>query len=224
MKGGITSGLVYPRAICHLATRYRIRRTGGASAGAIAAAFTAAAECGMRAPSGGFELLDRTPTMLGSALRELFQPRRQTAGVHRLLMAVVDRRVSVPGKVVAALRFVVVAAWSWMLVGTVFLGAVGAGAGIAVASRGDGPIDRATALWVGLLWVPFLVVVVLLIGAMRAVSRTMAAVADNGFGIVDGHASAGSVPLTDWLHARLNSAGRSGLGGSSSHLRPALGS
>lgn len=44
MKGGITSGLVYPLAACRLATRYRFRQVGGASAGAIAAALTAAAE------------------------------------------------------------------------------------------------------------------------------------------------------------------------------------
>ncbi|MEF2279808.1 patatin-like phospholipase family protein [Deinococcus sp. YIM 134068] len=44
MKGGVTSGLVYPGAIRVLATRYRFRHIGGTSAGAIAAALTAAAE------------------------------------------------------------------------------------------------------------------------------------------------------------------------------------
>jgi hypothetical protein len=38
MKGGITSGVVYPTAICELATQYQFRNIGGASAGAIAAA------------------------------------------------------------------------------------------------------------------------------------------------------------------------------------------
>ena len=38
MKGGITSGIVYPRAIARLAAHYRLRSVGGASAGAIAAA------------------------------------------------------------------------------------------------------------------------------------------------------------------------------------------
>jgi hypothetical protein len=37
MKGGITSGVVYPLTACQLAKRYRFRRLGGASAGAIAA-------------------------------------------------------------------------------------------------------------------------------------------------------------------------------------------
>ncbi|HEY7819119.1 MAG TPA: patatin-like phospholipase family protein, partial [Vicinamibacteria bacterium] len=46
MKGGITSGIVYPKAVCRLALEYRFRAIGGTSAGAIAAAATAAAEYG----------------------------------------------------------------------------------------------------------------------------------------------------------------------------------
>lgn len=37
MKGGVTSGIVYPSAILELARRYRFRSIGGTSAGAIAA-------------------------------------------------------------------------------------------------------------------------------------------------------------------------------------------
>jgi hypothetical protein len=44
MKGGITSGVVYPSAIARLAGQYRLRNIGGASAGAIAAGAAAAAE------------------------------------------------------------------------------------------------------------------------------------------------------------------------------------
>lgn len=46
MRGGTTSGVVYPLAVCEIATRFRVRNVGGASAGAIAAAATAAAELG----------------------------------------------------------------------------------------------------------------------------------------------------------------------------------
>ena len=46
MQGGVTSGVVYPLAICDLATEFRFRSIGGSSAGAIAAALTAAAEMG----------------------------------------------------------------------------------------------------------------------------------------------------------------------------------
>ena len=41
MKGGVTSGTVYPLAIVELARQYRFSRIGGTSAGAIAAAVTA---------------------------------------------------------------------------------------------------------------------------------------------------------------------------------------
>ena len=46
MRGGITSGIVYPRAIAKLAETYNFRSIGGTSAGAIAAAATAAAQFG----------------------------------------------------------------------------------------------------------------------------------------------------------------------------------
>ena len=48
MKGGVTSGVVYPGAIKALSGRYWFTDVGGTSAGAIAAAVTAAAEYGRR--------------------------------------------------------------------------------------------------------------------------------------------------------------------------------
>src|SRR4051812_23383253 len=48
MKGGITSGIVYPNAVLALTRRYEFRNIGGTSAGAIAAAATAAAALGER--------------------------------------------------------------------------------------------------------------------------------------------------------------------------------
>ena len=63
MKGGIASGVVYPRAIARLAEHYRFQSIGGTSAGAIAAAVTAAAEYQRRRTGSlqGFELLKRLP-------------------------------------------------------------------------------------------------------------------------------------------------------------------
>jgi predicted acylesterase/phospholipase RssA len=43
MRGGITSGIVYPRAVAKLAESYDFGSIGGTSAGAMAAAATAAA-------------------------------------------------------------------------------------------------------------------------------------------------------------------------------------
>ncbi len=46
MRGGTTSGIVYPLAVCEIARAFRLRNLGGASAGAIAASAAAAAELG----------------------------------------------------------------------------------------------------------------------------------------------------------------------------------
>lgn len=61
MRGGTTSGVVYPLAICEIARRYRLRNVGGASAGAIAAAAAAAAEVGRMAAADGTLSADSGP-------------------------------------------------------------------------------------------------------------------------------------------------------------------
>src|SRR5262245_46279921 len=69
MKGGITSGVVYPPAIVELSREYQFKNIGGASAGAIAAAATAAAEYGRQrsaGPTAGFERLAGLPSELAS--------------------------------------------------------------------------------------------------------------------------------------------------------------
>ncbi|MDT4966167.1 MAG: hypothetical protein QOJ64_904 [Acidobacteriota bacterium] len=80
MKGGITSGIVYPPLVDRLHDAgFSFRNVGGTSAGAIAAAVAAAAEHGKA--SGGFEKLKRIREWLGSDtnLLKLFQPSRTTA-------------------------------------------------------------------------------------------------------------------------------------------------
>src|SRR2546423_13727980 len=52
MKGGITSGIVYPKAIVELAKKFEFKNIGGTSAGAIPAPGAPAAEWG-RARGGG---------------------------------------------------------------------------------------------------------------------------------------------------------------------------
>ena len=66
MKGGITSGVVYPRAVAAFAERYRLRRVGGTSAGAIAAAAAAAAQLGRDRGGNSFDELRVLPERLGS--------------------------------------------------------------------------------------------------------------------------------------------------------------
>jgi len=86
LKGGITSGVVYPRAISRLAKNYQIKGVGGTSAGAIAAAFAAAAEY-RRRRSGtfdGFEEVERLVADLATKvdgqtrLEGLLQPQKGT--------------------------------------------------------------------------------------------------------------------------------------------------
>lgn len=92
MKGGITSGIIYPPLTARLAQHYRFKNIGGTSAGAIAAVATAAAEyrrrqddnAGMKA----FEKLSKLPDELAATqpdnstkLLSLFQP---APGCHRL--------------------------------------------------------------------------------------------------------------------------------------------
>lgn len=82
MKGGITSGIVYPRLAARLARDYRIKNIGGTSAGAIAAAACAAAELGRSTGNNpdAFEQLQKLPKELGeeehgvTRLLSLFQP------------------------------------------------------------------------------------------------------------------------------------------------------
>jgi predicted acylesterase/phospholipase RssA len=74
LKGGITSGVVYPLALVSLAREYRFSSIGGTSAGAIAAAGAAAAEYGRHVPGAGFDRLAKIPDEVGANLLSLFQP------------------------------------------------------------------------------------------------------------------------------------------------------
>lgn len=87
MKGGITSGVVYPLAVVELARKYRLRSIGGTSAGAIAAGLTAAAELRRRRGSlAGFEELARLPEFLQKNLTSLFQPTPATRPLFEVLL------------------------------------------------------------------------------------------------------------------------------------------
>ncbi len=94
MKGGVTSGVVYPSTVVELAKTYRFRSIGGTSAGAIAAAATAAAEYRRREGTGGFANLESLPEWLGrkvlngrSNLFNLFVPDGATRPLFDVLTA-----------------------------------------------------------------------------------------------------------------------------------------
>ena len=95
MKGGITSGVVYPKAITRLARRYTFKNIGGTSAGAIAASIAAAAEYRRHEGGGdaGFACLDALPGLLGekpgrgerTRLFYFFQPNARTRRIFEVV-------------------------------------------------------------------------------------------------------------------------------------------
>ena len=192
MKGGVTSGIVYPLAICELATTYRFRNIGGTSAGAIAAAAAAAAEHGRHAPGGGFAAIAALPAWLGggATLRSLFQPDRSTRPLFHLLLALLDLRRGRWHRLVgAALRWFPVAALLGALPGLILALAVAPVAGFA----------RVWGLLAALLLLLLGTTVAVLIRAVMLGLRAMPA---NGFGLCSGmsaDAASGVPALTVWL-------------------------
>lgn len=91
MKGGITSGVVYPKAMLRLAKHFRFRCVGGTSAGAIAASILAAAEFG-RARC-GFDRLSDVPPYISQNMTALFQPDPRAAALFTVFKdGYLDRR------------------------------------------------------------------------------------------------------------------------------------
>ena len=96
MKGGITSGVIYPSAIVELSRKFRLKNIGGTSAGAIAAAAAAAAECGEArgTAAGGYKLLAGLTDFLShkddegkTNLLSFFQPQPKTFALFDSLAA-----------------------------------------------------------------------------------------------------------------------------------------
>src|SRR5262249_27557664 len=86
MKGGITSGVVYPAAILELKRSYRFRSIGGTSAGAIAAAGVAAAEYN-REQDDFKALADASGQMSAPGfIRGLFQASEETRPLMEILL------------------------------------------------------------------------------------------------------------------------------------------
>lgn len=94
MKGGITSGVVYPHAIVEIARAYRLRSIGGTSAGAIAASVAAAAEYRRQRSPGkddfaGYDGIVAIADEIGRDMASLFQPTPKLRPLFDILMATV---------------------------------------------------------------------------------------------------------------------------------------
>ena len=231
MKGGVTSGVIYPRLVAGLSDRYRFKNIGGTSAGAIAAGASAAAELGrQRGHAGAFERLARLPEELGaefpgarpgpgrSRLFTLFQPvpalRRHFDVLTRALgkpagaaaVSVIGGMVAMHG--VAALALVAVGAA--LLVPYLQL----------IASDGSaGPWQKLLAV-VGIAVIVALVTAAMLGTVLALFARSLLrGLKDNGYGLCSGLTQPGPVArgepresgewreqtaLTDWLHGYFN--------------------
>jgi hypothetical protein len=188
MKGGITSGVVYPLALTELAKQFRLSQVGGASAGAIAAAAAAAAEYGRHAPGGGFVLLAKLPAEVGKILFSLFQPTPALQPVFNIAVAAIGND-STATKVMRVI--------SAALAGFAVAAAAGALPGLLILVAGWWYANPALAL-LGLL----LLLIGTLLGVAFCLYRAVTTgIPDNDFGLCPGKTQPGnSTPgLSDWL-------------------------
>jgi patatin-like phospholipase len=95
MKGGVTSGVVYPGAVLELSRTYRFTKIGGTSAGAVAASMAAAAEYGRqraeRLELRGIDEIVEEFKQPGFML-DLFQPTPTARPLFRLGMALASAK------------------------------------------------------------------------------------------------------------------------------------
>ena len=132
MKGGITSGVIYPKLISQLAAKYTFKNIGGTSAGAIAAGGCAAAEYGRSHGNGeAFRDLEGLPEFLSkktepsgrSKLFTLFQPTDALRSHFEVLVEALNLKPEAAAKrvVLALLKMHLALVFSGLVVGTLLL-------------------------------------------------------------------------------------------------------
>jgi len=191
MKGGITSGIVYPGAVCELAKEYEFASIGGTSAGAIAAAITAAAE--LRRQNGsdaGFEELAKLPGWLAenSRLLSLFQPDEETAPIFDVVVTWIETRGTTFAKARATLAAL---ARNFNRYGGMVL-AIGALFAI-LGAFGAWPVVFFIALASAVGFV--------IASAIEAIAAIVRVLPRHGFGLCSGM---GSNALTQWLDVKIS--------------------
>ena len=211
MKGGITSGVVYPSAAVSLKQKYDFRRIGGASAGAIAAVLTAAAEFADRShvtdPDAGFARLAKLPGRLQRELKALFQPSPSTAGVFNFLMALTEPGRSAAMKALGAMGRLIQGAPVTFGITALVLLLPWASTSLALLGGIDGHVGALIRAL--LVWVLPAVAAGLVAAAIRLALKALGDLNRNGFGLCAGHDSDESEALTDWLAREVNlTAGR----------------
>jgi predicted acylesterase/phospholipase RssA len=216
MKGGITSGIVYPEAIHELSRQYRFRSIGGTSAGAIAAAATAAAEVGrQRGDASSFERFAKLPGELAepvgpggrSRLFTLFQPQPRLAPIYRSLVAALGKP-TMTKRLFAFASGVARNYWYWTIATLLVGGAVTLLWSQFILGAGTpSPWRFALALVPGLLLTLVAAVVIL---AVVFVRRLLSGLPENFYGLCSGYAEPPPAPdgpqppLTGYLYALFN--------------------
>ncbi|MBY9064678.1 patatin-like phospholipase family protein [Sphingomonas yunnanensis] len=208
MKGGVTSGIIYPGAIAAVAATYRLRSIGGTSAGAIGAAAAAAMEFGRRSgrEPAARERLEGLALELGERhggaplLQHLFEPDAATAPLFRLLQRL-QAAASARG-VAGALGVLALPALCWAAIA---LGLVAAALLWSEPSRGA--VLAFALLLLVVVGVPALALLLAILSWWPVLRAGLRALAANGYGFCSGMAQARvdgeTLPsLTEWLHAR----------------------
>jgi predicted acylesterase/phospholipase RssA len=202
MKGGITSGIVYPNAVLALARDFRFKNIGGTSAGAIAAAASAAAALGDRGhkASGamgpapgmlGFEGLKRVSRQLATEgfIYGLFQPARGAKNAYRTIVILAGNATRLRKAFAAFVGIVAIAPLETLLL----LGALLAIGFLAAGLHGlmAAALPSALCAYFG--------------GAIFGVLRVARIARRNMLGLCSGLGSASRPALTEWLHDVLQS-------------------
>ena len=205
MKGGVTSGVVYPLAVCELAKLYSFKNIGGTSAGAIAAAAAAAAEYARRtgAPApAGFDALMTLPAFLGrqGQLVSLFEPSPKLASLFALATAAMRGRTA-PQIILAVAGQLVKTYW---LLALALIAAV-----VLVDQFVLGTIEGLTRVYA--LATTVIVAVVVFLGVVAHVlyGKITRDIPDNYYALSKGFdpsvdVASANAPLTNWLTRYLN--------------------
>jgi predicted acylesterase/phospholipase RssA len=228
MKGGVTSGVVYPTAMCRLAQKFHFRNIGGTSAGALAAVLAGAAEYERDVATAagktpvGFNRLAEVPDYLGKGthLLDLFQPSPSTAPLYALALAMM--RNGPVGALRAALRtYPIVAALAALAGVLVFVGLSVIVAYTADASHDPNPHRHDVIVAIALA-VAFMIAVfaeaatAAILLFIKVKSAIMNGIPNNRYGLCTGSERpkpGAPRPLTPWLTDRIDYiAGKAGPG------------
>ena len=209
LKGGITSGIVFPRGICEIAKKYRFRSIGGSSVGVIAAAAAAAAEYRRQKDGSakGFDIIEGLPDELtndGSGgitkLFSLFQPKKEVKKEFHFILNLLGTKgnpIKIVSRLIGAARK---SFWPWF-VGIAFL-IIFSATYISVDGKN---VFYCNFLEAGIIFAMFF----LLTFIIRFIFKTTGTIRKNGFGFCSGltekpNTVENNPALTNWMADKLD--------------------